>query len=106
MMAVFGLKYTISFAAIIVHQKGIGSIYLITILQAYLLNPKFINDSQGYNVSTKLSFPRQWGLGTSSTLINNIAQWTVNAFTLLDTSFEAAAMILHVPKTIHLLFIK
>jgi mevalonate kinase len=62
---------------------------LITILhQAYLLNPKFISDSLGFKVTTKLSFPRQWGLGTSSTLINNIAQWThVNAFTLLNTSF-------------------
>jgi mevalonate kinase len=62
---------------------------LITILhQAFLLNPKFINDSAGYKITTTLSFPRKWGLGTSSTLINNIAQWTeVNAFTLLNTSF-------------------
>jgi hypothetical protein len=37
-------------------------------------------------ISTQLTFPRQWGLGTS-TLIN-IAQWTqINAFTLLKSSF-------------------
>lgn len=62
---------------------------LITILhQAYLLNPQFIKNSKGFTVTTKLTFPRKWGLGTSSTLINNIAHWTqVNAFTLLDTSF-------------------
>ena len=83
---------TIPFAAIINRspsEKESVQSTLITILhQAYLLNPKFINDSNGYKVITKLSFPRQWGLGTSSTLINNIAQWTqVNAFTLLDTSF-------------------
>jgi mevalonate kinase len=83
---------TISFAAIInpsPSEKESVQSTLITILhQAYLLNPKFINDSHGFKVSTKLSFPRQWGLGTSSTLINNIAQWTqVNAFTLLNTSF-------------------
>ncbi len=62
---------------------------LINILhEAYILNPKFIDNSNGYKVSTHLTFPRNWGLGTSSTLINNIAQWTdVNAFTLLNNSF-------------------
>ena len=62
---------------------------LINILhEAYVLNPKFIDNSNGYKVSTHLTFPRNWGLGTSSTLINNIAQWTdVNAFTLLNNSF-------------------
>jgi mevalonate kinase len=62
---------------------------LIEILrEAYLLNPSFVDNSEGYNVSTKLTFPRNWGLGTSSTLINNIAQWTqVDAFELLKNSF-------------------
>ena len=62
---------------------------LINILNAaYALNPKFIDGAKGYKVSTHLSFPKNWGLGTSSTLINNIAQWTeTNAFTLLKNSF-------------------
>ncbi|MBJ2123130.1 GYDIA family GHMP kinase [Flavobacterium sp. IB48] len=62
---------------------------LINILHAaYALNPKFIESAKGYKVSTHLSFPKNWGLGTSSTLINNIAQWTeTNAFTLLKNSF-------------------
>ncbi|MDQ6470358.1 GYDIA family GHMP kinase [Flavobacterium sp. LHD-80] len=62
---------------------------LINILhEAYLLNPDFINNSDGYKITTNLTFPRNWGLGTSSTLINNIAQWTkINAFTLLRNSF-------------------
>ena len=39
-------------------------------------------------MTTKLQFPRDWGLGSSSTLINNIAQWSeVNAFELLFNSF-------------------
>ncbi|MBP6558073.1 MAG: GHMP kinase, partial [Flavobacterium sp.] len=39
-------------------------------------------------ITTQLSFPRNWGLGTSSTLINNIAQWfQVDAFELLHQSF-------------------
>lgn len=62
---------------------------LITILhEAYILNPDFIQKSKGYKITTNLTFPRKWGLGTSSTLINNIAQWTkINAFTLLKNSF-------------------
>ncbi|WP_309613450.1 GYDIA family GHMP kinase [Flavobacterium sp.] len=62
---------------------------LINILhEAYLLNPDFINNFEGYKISTHLTFPRNWGLGTSSTLLNNVAQWTkINAFTLLNNSF-------------------
>jgi mevalonate kinase len=62
---------------------------LIEILrEAYLLNPSFLDHSEGYSISTRLTFPRNWGLGTSSTLINNIAQWTqVDAFELLKNSF-------------------
>lgn len=62
---------------------------LIEILrEAYLLNPNFIINSNGYKISTQLTFPKNWGLGTSSTLINNIAQWTqVDAFELLKNSF-------------------
>lgn len=62
---------------------------LIEILhEAYLLNTSFLNNSKGYNIVTKLTFPKFWGLGTSSTLINNIAQWLeINAFTLLKNSF-------------------
>ena len=62
---------------------------LIDILhEAFLLNPDFITQSNGYKITTHLTFQKNWGLGTSSTLINNIAQWTkVNAFTLLKNSF-------------------
>src|SRR6478752_6604734 len=62
---------------------------LITILRkAYQLNPDVILNSEGYIVSTQLTFPKKWGLGTSSTLINNIAQWfAIDAFNLLKNSF-------------------
>jgi mevalonate kinase len=61
---------------------------LIEILhQAYLQNPNFLQ-SNGYLVETHLTFPRNWGLGTSSTLINNIGQWLqIDAFELLRKSF-------------------
>ena len=62
---------------------------LITILrEAHLLNPNALLNSEGYIATTHLSFPKKWGLGTSSTLINNIAEWfEINAFTLLKNSF-------------------
>jgi mevalonate kinase len=62
---------------------------LINILhEAYILNPEFITQSEGYQISTQLTFPKNWGLGTSSTLLNNIAQWAkIDAFTLLKNSF-------------------
>lgn len=62
---------------------------LINILhEAYILNSEFIDNSKGFKITTNLTFSRKWGLGTSSTLINNIAQWTkTNAFTLLKNSF-------------------
>ena len=62
---------------------------LVNILhEAHKANPSIINNSNGFNVITELTFPRHWGLGSSSTLINNIAQWfNINAFKLLADSF-------------------
>jgi mevalonate kinase len=62
---------------------------LIEILhEAYLMQPEFITKAKGYSIYTELTFPKLWGLGTSSTLINNIAQWlNIDAFKLLQRSF-------------------
>jgi mevalonate kinase len=62
---------------------------LIKILQvANEMNPDLLTNSNGFAITTQLSFPRNWGLGTSSTLINNIAQWfQIDAFELLNKSF-------------------
>jgi mevalonate kinase len=64
---------------------------LIEILhQANLQNPTILN-GHGYEIETHLTFPRNWGLGTSSTLINNIAQWfQIDAFELLAKSFSGS----------------
>ena len=52
------------------------------------LNPNFKDKWLHSQVQTHLEFPRLWGLGTSSTLINNIAQWAaVNPYELLFKSF-------------------
>jgi mevalonate kinase len=62
---------------------------LVEILHAaYKINPNFILKGKGCLVTTELTFPKKWGLGTSSTLINNIAQWlTIDAYELLKMSF-------------------
>lgn len=62
---------------------------LVHILQeAKYLNPEFLTQELGYKITTKLDFPKNWGLGTSSTLINNIANWAkVDAYQLLEKTF-------------------
>jgi mevalonate kinase len=48
-------------------------------------NPDFLKTSNSILVETKLEFPRLWGLGSSSTLIYNIARWSqTDAFQLLS----------------------
>ncbi|HRI60243.1 MAG TPA: hypothetical protein PK228_10985, partial [Saprospiraceae bacterium] len=49
---------------------------LASILQACRRqNPDFLTGSQSYKVLTQNDFPRDWGLGTSSTLIAALAKW-------------------------------
>ncbi|GIJ92837.1 hypothetical protein CAPN002_00550 [Capnocytophaga stomatis] len=52
------------------------------------MNPSFSEKMNNCLVETHLEFERNWGLGSSSTLINNIAQWAkVCPFELLFKSF-------------------
>ena len=58
------------------------------LIQCKKLNPEFLLQSTGFLVQTNLNFPRNWGLGTSSTLINNLANWArVNPYDLLKKTF-------------------
>ena len=65
---------------------------LQTILnEARKLNPNFLKIDNGLIVKTNLTFPTDWGLGSSSTLINNIASWAnVDAFQLLWNAFSGS----------------
>ena len=84
---------TIPFASIIRNErfddaKNIKNTLIEILHEAYLINSDFITSSNGYTISTELTFPKLWGLGTSSTLINNVAQWLqIDAFELLKKSF-------------------
>lgn len=83
----------ISFSSIIKNErfddtKNIKNTLIEILHEAYLMKPDFIDSSEGYTIRTELTFPKFWGLGTSSTLINNIAQWLrIDAYKLLKTSF-------------------
>lgn len=62
---------------------------LIEILEAAkTLNPAFLDTKKGCTVVSTLEFATNWGLGSSSTLLNNIAQWAkVDAFALSNATF-------------------
>lgn len=58
---------------------------------AVLLNPDFLSGSEYYEVTTHLEFDEKYGLGTSSTLIHNIAGWArVNPYELLQMTFTGS----------------
>lgn len=51
-------------------------------------NSGFLTDNRGYNVTTQNDFPREWGLGTSSTLIAALARWAnVDPYAVLFDTF-------------------
>ena len=65
---------------------------LLQILQAaHQINPAFLSQNMDYRVSTHLDFPNDWGLGSSSTLLCNIAKWAeVDAMRLFDASMQGS----------------
>lgn len=65
------------------------AVRLVQILNALQqLNPSLFETQKGYELTSTLEFPENWGLGSSSTLINNLAQWAqVDAFELLELTF-------------------
>lgn len=62
---------------------------LVNILKAiHSFNPKVFSNGQSYSFTTHLEFPNEWGLGTSSTLITNLAKWAgINPYQLLEATF-------------------
>ncbi|WP_274475195.1 GYDIA family GHMP kinase [Mangrovimonas aestuarii] len=52
------------------------------------LNSELFKTGKGSEITTTLDFPRDWGLGSSSTLINNLAQWAnIDPYKLLALTF-------------------
>lgn len=73
------------------NAETIAETLLGILSEAKKMNPNFLDTEGGFIVKTKLTFPRNWGLGSSSTLINSIASWAkVDAFQLLWNSFKGS----------------
>ncbi|MBC2837801.1 GYDIA family GHMP kinase [Robiginitalea sp. SC105] len=62
---------------------------LLYLLQAAVrLHPGFRDRISGTRVETRLDFPKNWGLGTSSTLVANLAAWSgADPYELLALTF-------------------
>ena len=72
-------------------KKTIKETLVCILMEAKKMNPEFLKSKTGFEIHTQLNFPRDWGLGSSSTLINNIAQWAkVDAYQLLWNSFSGS----------------
>lgn len=55
------------------------------------LNPTLFQNG-GFSIKTNLEFPQNWGLGSSSTLITNLAKWAgVNPYELSNKTFGGSA---------------
>lgn len=55
---------------------------------AVRLNSDFLSTWKGIKVTTELEFPQEWGWGSSSTLVYNIAQWAdVDPYDLYAATF-------------------
>ena len=64
---------------------------LITIFKAIKKLNKSIFTDLGVDFKTRLEFSKDWGLGTSSTLINNLSLWAkINPYGLLDLTFNGS----------------
>ena len=65
-----------------------AAIRLLQILKAAITLDSKIDLTAGHNVWTRLEFDRSWGLGSSSTLLSLIAQWTqVDPYQLASMTF-------------------
>jgi len=85
----FQANFNVTDDAITCHDEDDISKNIIKLLNAAKrLNPDFLKSQNGFNIVSQLEFPQNWGLGSSSTLINNIANWAkVDAFKLSNLTF-------------------
>lgn len=71
------------FSAIRTSDKATSDFLQKLLKGAVRENTEFLNTWNGFKAISKLEFPKEWGLGSSSTLINNVANWAeINPFHL------------------------
>ncbi|WP_029034202.1 GYDIA family GHMP kinase [Salinimicrobium terrae] len=71
------------------HQNNeVSKMLFLTLFSAAKMAPEILKCNHGYEINTKTDFPRHWGLGTSSTLIANLAKWMqIDPYKLLESTF-------------------
>lgn len=75
--------------------------------KAKALNSNIFTEAHDYSFRTHLDFDPQWGLGSSSTLINNIAEWAdINPYKLLDQTFKGSGYDIACAKSNHPIFFR
>ena len=63
----------------------------LLLLFNHILKTREAKDILGNKFSTKLNFKREWGLGTSSTFVNNLAKWAnIDPYRLLFSAFKGS----------------
>ncbi|NJW53129.1 GYDIA family GHMP kinase [Salinimicrobium oceani] len=71
-----------------VPEEEVSKMLFLTLFAAAKQSPELLTSGKGFRIISNTEFPRDWGLGTSSTLIANIARWLkIDAFRLLEETF-------------------
>tara|TARA_B000000532_G_scaffold210184_1_gene179356 strand:+ start:200 stop:1108 length:909 start_codon:yes stop_codon:yes gene_type:complete len=84
-------KFDLSFKLISSKRTKTENIYSLSKLLKSInkFSPGFAGE--GINIRTNLEFQRNWGLGSSSTIINNISNWlNINPYELLKITFQGS----------------
>jgi len=85
------LRETIVFNAATAKDEKTAQFLSTLFTEIRALNPKLITGNNGFKITTQLTFPKDWGLGSSSTLIHNLALWAqIDPYTLLWNSFSGS----------------
>ena len=80
-----------NFEIITSSDSKIANTLTVFLKVAAMMNPHFSDVAIGVEVETHLEFDQTWGLGSSSTLISNIAQWAkVDPFLLQQETFPGS----------------
>ncbi len=73
------------------NKKNAAEFIRMLLLNAREMNPDFLNGTYAYDVTSEVEFDMSWGLGSSSSLIANIARWAnVNPYQLLFSVSEGS----------------
>ena len=82
------LTYTEIFESKIAKTEDPRQRLLQLLKAAQKLNPQFLVEHSGLKITTKLEFDRNWGLGSSSTLVFMLSKWAqTDPYSLLEASF-------------------